>query len=307
MFRSSKHIYAQIIDDAQGVTLAAASSLDKDQRGTLKTGADIRPRPRRWASSSPSGRSRRRRHKVVFDRGGYHLSRPGQGAGRRRARRRPGVLGRGIKAHGEWSIARPRRERERDREETELVEKLVSINRVAKVVKGGRRFGFAALVVVGDGKGRVGHGPGKAREVPEAIRKATEQAKRQMIRVPLREGRTLHHDVIGHFGAGRVVLRAAAAGTGIIAGGPMRAVFESAGRAGRGGQVGRHVQSAQHDQGDLRRRLTSTARRRARWPRSRGKKVGDIIGRRDGEAARAPRHVATHGAQAAEMASKRAG
>jgi small subunit ribosomal protein S5 len=122
--------------------------------------------------------------------------------------------------------------RDRDRNESaegEFVEKLVSINRVAKVVKGGRRFGFAALVVVGDGKGRVGHGAGKAREVPEAIRKATEQAKRTMVRVPLREGRTLHHDLKGHFGAGQVVMRAAPAGTGIIAGGPMRAVFEALG------------------------------------------------------------------------------
>ena len=115
------------------------------------------------------------------------------------------------------------------RDESDLVEKLVSINRVAKVVKGGRRFGFAALVVAGDGRGRAGFGAGKAREVPEAIRKATEQAKRRMIRVPLREGRTLHHDVDGRFGAGRVVLRAAPAGTGIIAGGPMRAVFEMLG------------------------------------------------------------------------------
>ena len=113
--------------------------------------------------------------------------------------------------------------------ESEFVDRLVHINRVAKVVKGGRRFGFAALVVVGDQKGRVGFGHGKAREVPEAIRKATEQAKRQMIRVPLREGRTLHHDVIGHHGAGRVILRAAVPGTGIIAGGPMRAVFETLG------------------------------------------------------------------------------
>jgi small subunit ribosomal protein S5 len=124
------------------------------------------------------------------------------------------------------------RDRDRDRErsqEAELIEKLVGINRVAKVVKGGKRFGFAAIVVVGDGKGRVGHGSGKAREVPEAIRKATEHAKRTMIRVPLREGRTLHHDADGHFGAGRVVIRAAEPGTGIIAGGPVRAIFEALG------------------------------------------------------------------------------
>ena len=118
---------------------------------------------------------------------------------------------------------------ERDAEGNEFVDKLVSINRVAKVVKGGRRFGFAALVVVGDQKGRVGHGSGKAREVPEAIRKATEQAKRSMVRVPLREGRTLHHDVRGDYGAGHVVLRAAPPGTGVIAGGPMRAIFEALG------------------------------------------------------------------------------
>ena len=117
----------------------------------------------------------------------------------------------------------------RDREESEFAEKLVSINRVAKVVKGGRRFGFAALVVVGDRKGRVGYGAGKAREVPEAIRKATESAKRNLTRVALREGRTLHHDIAGRHGAGRVYLRAAPAGTGIIAGGPMRAVFETLG------------------------------------------------------------------------------
>ena len=113
--------------------------------------------------------------------------------------------------------------------ESEFIDRLVHINRVAKVVKGGKRFGFAALVVVGDQKGRVGFGHGKAREVPEAIRKATEQAKRQLIRVPLREARTLHHDVIGRHGAGRVILRAAVPGTGIIAGGPMRAVFETLG------------------------------------------------------------------------------
>jgi len=130
-------------------------------------------------------------------------------------------------------VAREPRERgrERDREDrdSEFVDKLVHINRVAKVVKGGRRFGFAALVVVGDQKGRVGFGHGKAREVPDAIKKATDSAKRNLIRVPLREGRTLHHDVHGHHGAGRVFLRAAPPGTGIIAGGPMRAVFETLG------------------------------------------------------------------------------
>jgi small subunit ribosomal protein S5 len=120
------------------------------------------------------------------------------------------------------------RERERDRDDRdgEFTDKLVHINRVAKVVKGGRRFGFAALVVVGDQKGRVGFGHGKAREVPEAIRKATDSAKRNLVRVPLREGRTLHHDVLGRHGAGKVFLRSAPAGTGIIAGGPMRAVFD---------------------------------------------------------------------------------
>ncbi|MGO9004822.1 MAG: 30S ribosomal protein S5 [Beijerinckiaceae bacterium] len=121
------------------------------------------------------------------------------------------------------------RDRDRDERDSEFVDRLVHINRVAKVVKGGRRFGFAALVVVGDQKGRVGFGHGKAREVPEAIRKATESAKRSLIRVPLREGRTLHHDVNGRHGAGSVVLRAAPPGTGIIAGGPMRAVFETLG------------------------------------------------------------------------------
>ncbi len=114
-------------------------------------------------------------------------------------------------------------------QDSELIEKLVGINRVAKVVKGGRRFGFAALVVVGDGKGRVGSGTGKAKEVPEAIRKATVNAKRNMVKIPLRDGRTLHHDIIGKFGSGHVQLRSAPSGTGIIAGGPMRAVFEALG------------------------------------------------------------------------------
>ncbi|WP_330167759.1 30S ribosomal protein S5 [Bartonella grahamii] len=118
---------------------------------------------------------------------------------------------------------------EREERDNEFVDRLVHINRVAKVVKGGRRFGFAALVVVGDQKGRVGFGHGKAREVPEAVRKATESAKRGMIYVPLRSGRTLHHDLEGRHGAGRVLLRSASAGTGIIAGGPMRAIFEALG------------------------------------------------------------------------------
>ena len=123
-----------------------------------------------------------------------------------------------------------RRGKGRDREEApEFADRLVAINRVSKTVKGGKRFGFAALVVVGDQKGRVGFGKGKAKEVPEAIRKATEQAKRGMVRVPLREGRTLHHDVEGRHGAGKVVMRTAPQGTGIIAGGPMRAVFEMLG------------------------------------------------------------------------------
>ncbi len=122
-----------------------------------------------------------------------------------------------------------RRDRKNREETPEFADRLVAINRVSKTVKGGKRFGFAALVVVGDQKGRVGYGKGKAKEVPEAIRKATEQAKRKIIRVPLREGRTLHHDMDGRHGAGKVVLRTAPAGTGIIAGGPMRAVFEMLG------------------------------------------------------------------------------
>ncbi len=170
----------------------------------------------------------------------------------------------------------------RDRADGDLVDKLVSINRVAKVVKGGRRFGFAALVVVGDTKGRVGFGTGKAREVPEAIRKATEQAKRNLIRVPLREGRTLHHDVKGRFGAGRVVLRAAPPGTGIIAGGPMRAVFEMLGVQDI---VSKSVGSSNpHNMI----RATFNALEQLMSPRAiaarRGKKVSDLIGRRGQQA-----------------------
>ena len=166
-----------------------------------------------------------------------------------------------------------------DRGESEIVDKLVSINRVAKVVKGGRRFGFAALVVAGDQKGRVGYGHGKAREVPEAIRKATEQAKRNMIRVPLREGRTLHHDVEGRFGAGRVVLRAAPSGTGIIAGGPMRAVYETLGVQDI---VTKSIGTA-NPYNMI--KATFDALGRVMPPRfaaaKRGKRLGDTVGRRD--------------------------
>ena len=170
------------------------------------------------------------------------------------------------------------------REEGEFIEKLVGINRVAKVVKGGRRFGFAAIVIVGDGKGRAGYGSGKAREVPEAIRKATEQARRGMIRMPLREGRTLHHDIISSYGAGRVILRAAKPGTGIIAGGPMRAIFEA---LGVHDVVAKSLGSANpHNMI----KATFVALGRAVSPRAvaarRGKKVAEILGRRDGEAAR---------------------
>jgi small subunit ribosomal protein S5 len=176
------------------------------------------------------------------------------------------------------------RDRNAEREADDgIVDKLVNINRVAKVVKGGRRFAFAALVVVGDQKGRVGYGAGKAREVPEAIRKATERAKRGMIRVPMKEGRTLHHDVQGDFGAGSVVLRSASAGTGIIAGGPLRAVFES---LGIGDVVAKNLGSRNpHNMV----KATFAALQKCASPRSvatrRGKKVPELFGRREPSAA----------------------
>lgn len=173
---------------------------------------------------------------------------------------------------------RDRDQRDRNEEGDELIDKLVHINRVAKVVKGGRRFSFAALVVVGDGKGRVGYGTGKAREVPEAIRKATDQAKRQMIRVPLREGRTLHHDIHGRFGAGKVILRSAPSGTGIIAGGPMRAVFETMGVA----DVVCKSNGTQNPHNMI--KATFEALKNLQSPRAvaarRGMKVGEIVARR---------------------------
>ncbi|MEM5520439.1 30S ribosomal protein S5 [Sulfitobacter sp. AS59] len=170
--------------------------------------------------------------------------------------------------------------RRNQRDETpEFADRLVAINRVSKTVKGGKRFGFAALVVVGDQKGRVGFGKGKAKEVPEAIRKATEQAKRQMIRVQLREGRTLHHDMEGRHGAGKVVMRTAPEGTGIIAGGPMRAVFEMLGIKD---VVSKSIGS-QNPYNMI--RATMDGLKKESSPRSvaqrRGKKVADILPKRE--------------------------
>ena len=178
----------------------------------------------------------------------------------------------------------------RDRDENpEFADRLVAINRVSKTVKGGKRFGFAALVVVGDQKGRVGFGKGKAKEVPEAIRKATEQAKRGMIRVPLREGRTLHHDINGRWGAGKVKMRTAPTGTGIIAGGPMRAVFEMLGIH----DVVAKSLGSQNPYNMI--RATMDGLQKQASPRTvaqrRGKKVADILPKRD-EAPQAASHTA---------------
>ncbi len=207
---------------------------------------------------------------------------PGSGRGPREGGE--GAGGRGRRSDREGGRGQ-RRDAGAEREESELVDRLVDINRVSKTVKGGKRFGFAAIVVVGDQRGRVGYGTGKAREVPEAIRKATEAAKRGMMRVALREGRTLHHDVVGHFGAGRVVLRSAPAGTGIIAGGAMRAVFETVGLkdvvAKSVGTSNPHnmIKATFDALGSVQSPRTVAARR--------GKKVADILGRRDEQAVEA--------------------
>jgi small subunit ribosomal protein S5 len=186
------------------------------------------------------------------------------------------------KERAERGERKDRGNRDAEKADSEFIDKLVHINRVAKVVKGGKRFGFAALVVVGDQKGRVGFGHGKAREVPEAVRKATEAAKRGLIRVPLREGRTLHHDIDGRWGAGKVTLRTAPPGTGIIAGGPMRAVFESVGMA----DVVAKSKGSSNPYNMV--RATFDALKKQTSPRSvanrRGKKVSDVL-RRAGEAA----------------------
>jgi small subunit ribosomal protein S5 len=176
-----------------------------------------------------------------------------------------------------------RRDRRADEREPEFADRLVAINRVSKTVKGGKRFGFAALVIVGDQKGRVGFGKGKAKEVPEAIRKATDDAKRSMIRVPLREGRTLHHDIEGRWGAGKVVMRTAPQGTGIIAGGPCRAVFEMLGVS----DVVAKSTGSQNPYNMV--RATFNGLTRELSPRQvaarRGKKVADILPARDTVAA----------------------
>ncbi len=169
--------------------------------------------------------------------------------------------------------------KERAEKTEELVEKLVHVNRVAKTVKGGRTMSFAAVVVVGDGKGRVGYGSGKASEVPEAVTKATNEAKKNMVRIPLREGRTLHHDVHGRYGAGKVVLRTAPAGTGVIAGGPMRAVFEALGVQ----DVVAKSLGSNNPYNMI--KATFNALESINSPRmvaaKRGKKVGDIVSRRE--------------------------
>lgn len=187
----------------------------------------------------------------------------------------------------EKKARRPRKDRDESHAERvdEFTERVVHVNRVSKTVKGGKRFAFAALVVVGDQKGRIGYAHAKAKEVPDAIKKATELARRNIMRIPLREGRTLHHDVIGHFGAGCVTLRTAPAGTGIIAGGPMRAIFEAMGIQ----DVVAKCTGSSNPHNMV--RATFAALTSEFSPRiiaaKRGKKVGDIVSRRDGAVANA--------------------
>jgi small subunit ribosomal protein S5 len=199
---------------------------------------------------------------------------PEAAEGQRRGR---GARGGGDNRGGGGGRGRNNDRRPAQEEDDGTIEKLVHINRVSKTVKGGKRFGFAALVVVGDGQGRVGFGHGKAREVPEAINKATAAAKKSMIRVALKDGRTLHHDGKGHFGAGKVTLRSAPAGTGIIAGGPMRAVFESLGVA----DVVTKSVGTSNPYNMI--RATFAALSEQTSPKSvaqrRGKKIADLLGR----------------------------
>jgi len=209
VFRSNNHIYAQLIDDSNGITIASSSSIEKQIK-------DLKLSRKETAELIGKNIAKKIISKgideVAFDRGKYKF----HGLIK--------ILAEAARVEGLnfWGNMF-------ENEKNELNEHLVTINRVAKVVKGGRRFGFAAIMIVGDNKGRVGIGTGKAKEVPEAVRKATENAKSKMIRVHLKDNRTIHHDTVGRFGAGKVILRTAAPGTGIIAGGPMRALFESLG------------------------------------------------------------------------------
>jgi small subunit ribosomal protein S5 len=160
-----------------------------------------------------------------------------------------------------------------------LMDRLIAVNRVTKVVKGGKNFSLAAVVVVGDGQGRIGYGTGKAKEVPDAVKKATEQAKRSMIRVPLKEGRTIHHDITATFGSGKVILREAKAGTGIIAGGPMRAIFEVLGiqdivSKSQGSSNPHNMLKATFAAFELLGSPKSVAARRSL-------RIGEVVGRRD--------------------------
>ena len=253
VFRSGKHIYAKIIDDAKGATVASASTLDKEVRDNIAKSSNIEAA--QYVGKVVAERAVKNGvSEVVFDRGGYVYH-----------GREDSLLGKVTSA-------------KTDKKE-ELVEKLVFVNRVAKTVKGGRTMSFAALVVVGDQKGRIGFGSGKAAEVPEAIVKATNEAKKNMIRIPLREGRTLHHDISGRFGAGKVVLRTAPAGTGVIAGGPMRAVFEVLGVQ----DVVAKSLGSNNPYNMI--KATFAALQAINSPRmvaaKRGKKVGDIVSRRE--------------------------
>jgi small subunit ribosomal protein S5 len=236
-----------------------------DETNPTETPAEPQPQPQPAAAAeapAPAAEEHRGPRRERGARGGRGGDRGGRGRGRDDRR---GGRGGGDDDGGE-----------------ELIEKLVHINRVSKTVKGGKRFGFAALVVVGDGKGRAGFGHGKAREVPEAISKATAAAKKAMVRVPLRDGRTLHHDGLGHFGAGRVYVRSAPAGTGIIAGGPMRAVFESLGVA----DVVTKSIGTSNPYNMI--RATFEALGEQTSPKSvaqrRGKKIADLMSRREGVA-----------------------
>jgi small subunit ribosomal protein S5 len=258
---------AQAADTPATEAPATETMADGEAQGTPET--QVEASEAAPAADAAGQEAPAREERAPRGRGGPGGGRGGRDGGRGRGDRRDNRRGRNNDEEGG----------------EELIEKLVHINRVSKTVKGGKRFGFAALVVVGDGKGRAGFGHGKAREVPEAISKATAAAKKAMVRVPLKDGRTLHHDGLGHFGAGRVTIRTAPAGTGIIAGGPMRAVFES---------LGVHdvvTKSVGTSNPYNMIRATFEALKDQTSPRSvaqrRGKKVADLLGRGGASAAEA--------------------